>query len=102
MKLIWYCFDTALKLLCNCSEKGESYDGGFHYGEVNIENGAEDVRHGGVGERIDGDDVKMAQTSRRYFLAAPTRRTHRRPQLHVFDFQRRRFFTIVPVKQCSF
>lgn len=66
------------------------------YGQVDGENGAEDVRHADVGERVDGDDVEVTETPRRDFLPAATRGAHRRPNLDVFYPQRRRLLSIIP------
>lgn len=64
---------------------------------MNGEDGAEDVGHADVGERVDGDDVEVTKTPRRDFLPAAARWPHRRPYLNVFHLQRCRLFAIVPV-----
>ena len=66
------------------------------YRQVDGEDGAEDVGHARIGERVDGDDVEVAETARRDFLPTAARGTHRRPDLNVFHLQRRRLFPVVP------
>ena len=59
---------------------------GYAHTEVNGEDGAEDVRHGSVAERVDGDDVKMAQKPRWNLLPTSSSRSHGSPNLDVLYF----------------
>ncbi len=68
---------------------------------MHSEDGAEDMRHGGITERIDGDDVEMSKEPGRYFLTTATRRTHGPPKLNVLNLQRCGVFAVVPIDSAS-
>ena len=64
---------------------------------MNCEDGAEDVRHSGIGKRVNRNDMKMSQTARRNFLTTSTRWAHSPPHLNILNVKNVGFFAIIPV-----
>ncbi len=63
---------------------------------MNSKNCAKYVCHSRIRKWINSNDMKMAQTARRYFLTTSTRWAHSRPDLDVLNVKYIGFFAIVP------
>lgn len=69
---------------------------------MNSKDCAKYVRHSGIRKRVDRNDMKMAQTARRYFLTTSTRWAHSRPDLDVLNVKYIGLFAIVPREENQF
>lgn len=57
------------------------------------------MSHCRIGERINCNDMKMSQTSWRYFLTATSRRTHCSPNLNILYVEKIGFLAIIPLRE---